>query len=85
MEEKWDALPEPGRLQPFGNSSDKLLKREGTFDYGYDVSDMTLIRVVSEQVGVALTFQIQDRRVGKGVDGIDLDNVLLYRENSTAA
>ena len=85
MEEKWDALPEHGRLQPFGSSSDKLLKREGTFDYGYDVSDMTLIRVVSEQVGVALTFQIQDRRVGKGVDGIDLDNVLLYRENPTAA
>ena len=84
MEEKWDALPEHGRLQPFGSSSDKLLKREGTFDYGYDVSDMTLIRVVSEQVGVALTFQIQDRRVGKGVDGIDLDNVFLHRENPTA-
>jgi thioredoxin 2 len=31
-----------GRLQPFGSSSRKLLKREGTFDYGYDVSAMTL-------------------------------------------
>jgi hypothetical protein len=34
---------------------------------------------------VPLGFQIQHGRVGKGFDGIDLDNVLLYRENPTAA
>jgi hypothetical protein len=45
---------------------------------------MTLIGAVSQQVGVALRFQIQDRRVRKCLDGIDLDDVFPHRENFTA-
>jgi hypothetical protein len=43
------------------------------------------LEIMPRKMHVPLGFQVQHGRVGKGVDGINLDDVFLHRENPTVA